>query len=447
MTQNEALALMKMGRNVFLTGPAGSGKTYVLNAYIAYLRAHRIDVGITASTGIAATHIGGTTIHSWAGVGIKQGLSEKDFKEILKKQYLRSRFDKVRVLLIDEISMLDGKRLDVVDAVCRAFRSDMRPFGGLQVIVCGDFFQLPPVEKDGEKDVDFAFLSRSWKDAKFATCYLSEYHRQDDTAFLDMLKKIRSRTIDDAARASLLERMSNTPSEEEIPHLYTHNFNVDVVNNRMLDALPGKEYTYEMTFSGEAPIAQSLARGSLAPQTLVLKKQAKVMFVKNNFEKGYVNGTLGTVEDFDDEGFPVIRVAAGRRITAAPVEWSIEEGDTKMAGITQIPLRLAWAITIHKSQGMSLDAAEIDLSKSFTPGMGYVALSRVRRLEAITLRGFNDMALAVDDTVFDHDVAFLEESARECAELAQRPMKDHEKTQKAFLKQSEKKTTIFDEIF
>ena len=165
MTQSEALDILKLGHNVFLTGAAGSGKTYVLNEFIAHLRQHKIGVGVTASTGIAATHLSGTTIHSWAGIGIKDLLEPTDIEKLLEKSRLKSRFAKTKVLIIDEISMLHGARLDMVDQVCRAFKDEIKPFGGLQVVLCGDLFQLPPVTKD-RKPPDFVHKSAAWRNMK-----------------------------------------------------------------------------------------------------------------------------------------------------------------------------------------------------------------------------------------------------------------------------------------
>ena len=147
MTQAEALDILKMGKNVFLTGPAGSGKTHVVNAYVHYLKSHAVDVAVTASTGIAATHIGGQTIHSWSGLGIRDMLSDRDIDDMMQKQYLYKRFEKTKVLVVDEVSMLHHFRLDLVEWICRQMKHNDKPFGGMQVILCGDFFQLPPVTR------------------------------------------------------------------------------------------------------------------------------------------------------------------------------------------------------------------------------------------------------------------------------------------------------------
>ena len=147
MLQSEALDILKMGRNVFLTGPAGSGKTHVLNAYVQYLKSHAVYVAVTASTGIAATHLGGQTIHSWSGLGVRDKLTDRDIEDLMERQYLYKRFDRTKVLIIDEVSMLHHFRLDLIEWICRQMKHNEKPFGGMQIILSGDFFQLPPVTR------------------------------------------------------------------------------------------------------------------------------------------------------------------------------------------------------------------------------------------------------------------------------------------------------------
>ena len=203
MRQKEALDILKLGKNVYLTGAAGSGKTHVLNEYISYLHKHRVPVGITASTGVAATHIGGTTIHSWAGIGIDSELSDYDIEKLTKKAYLKKRIMGVHVLIIDEVSMLDAERLDLVDRVCRMFREPFVPFGGLQVVLSGDLFQLPPISRAGEEDIEFVDASRAWNDLDLHVCYLNEQHRQGDTAYLSVLNAIRDQKVTEEIREHL----------------------------------------------------------------------------------------------------------------------------------------------------------------------------------------------------------------------------------------------------
>lgn len=422
MTQKEALTLLKMGKNVFLTGPAGSGKTYVLNSYIDYLEDHGVEVAVTASTGIAATHIGGMTIHSWSGIGIKDFLSQRDLDYLEQQQYLWKRFEKVKVLVIDEISMLKDTTLDMVDRVCKTFKRNEKPFGGLQVIFSGDFFQLPPIEKASASasvqaqpqtqslslEIDyeiqyevedtvrtpFAFISRSWKEAGLHVCYLHEQHRQEDSSLLTILNEIRSGEVSDDVRELLLERTRESDNVDTT-RLFTHNMNVDSYNLKKLEDVDGDERMYEMTSKGKRSGVEALKRGCLSPEELWVKIGSLVMFVKNNPMQGYVNGTIGEVVGYDDDDYPIVKDKEGREFIANPQSWAIEDQGTIVAEIFQVPLRLAWAITIHKSQGMTLDHAMIDLSNAFVPGQGYVALSRVKTLEGLFLKGINRQALEV----------------------------------------------------
>lgn len=419
-----------MGYNVYLTGQAGSGKTYLLNQYIKFLKDNHIPVAVTASTGIAATHLSGQTIHSWSGIGIKPQLQDKDLTRIAAKPHVRNKIREAKVLIIDEISMLHASRLDAVNAVCKYIRKNNSPFGGLQIILCGDFFQLPPVSETDDPKSEFAFSSQAWQEADLKICYLDEQHRQWDENFLRVLNDIRSQDVGEGTLEKLSTRLNASLDSGVKPtRLYTHNIDVDAVNAAHLKKLSGLDHVYDMTFSGDEDLAINLSKGCLAPQQLVLKVGARVMFVKNNPAKGYVNGTLGEVIAFDEEDFPIIRISSGREINVPPTSWILEDKDKPVAEISQVPLRLAWAITVHKSQGMSLDAAEIDLSKSFTYGMGYVALSRVRSLSGIRLLGINQMAFQVNEIVGRIDREFQNNSrliGKELDGMEKSQMKNHQ---------------------
>ena len=413
MTQAEALAILKTGVNVFLTGEPGSGKTHIVNAYVQYLRERGVEPAITASTGIAATHIGGYTIHSWSGVGVKRDISDYDIEMLLSKEKTARRIIDAKILIIDEISMLDATILASVDRVLRALRRrplmEEEPFGGLQVVFVGDFFQLPPVPERGEKSV-FAFASDSWRAANPVVCYLSEQHRQEDPLLLDLLLSMRRGAIGGDHRNHLRARIGVLPEKEVVTRLYTHNADVDRLNQDELIKIDGKEHRYEMQSQGNRTLVEALKNHCLSPQTLVLKEGAKVMFTRNNFDAGYVNGTLGTVRGFDDGGLPIIETRSGRTILVDTIDWTIQDGNKVLAKITQIPLRLAWAITVHKSQGMSLDAAIIDLGAAFEYGQGYVALSRVRSLDGLFLERMSEQALMLHPQVVRKDEEFHKRS-------------------------------------
>ena len=468
MRQSSALDILKTGQNVFLTGSAGSGKTYTLNQYIDYLRARRVPVAVTASTGIAATHMSGTTIHSWSGIGIKDELTDRDLTTLSRKQFLVDRLKDTAVLVIDEISMLHAKQINLVSQVLKHVRKNDKAFGGIQVVVAGDFFQLPPIGSKGESNREkFAFMSEAWLDAKFHICYLSEQHRQVSDAanggldLDDILNQIRRQEVTFESIAAL-EATYDQSVDIKRTRLYTHNLNVNKINDKELAALDGDMMRFEATSVGDSKLVETLKKTVRTQDELILKVGAKVMFIKNNTELGVSNGTMGELIGFaavkiddskdssdelieedssvndgaDDKGaeakdstknkksaakkekpkakkpttqkMPVVRLNSGREVIAEPEEWIIEDetGDV-LASYEQVPLCLAWAITIHKSQGMTLDAAEIDLSRTFELGQGYVALSRLKSLAGLQLLGMNDMSLQLDPLARGADKRFL----------------------------------------
>lgn len=417
MNQEKALAILKSGRNVFLTGSAGTGKTYVLNQYIKYLKARRIPVSVTASTGIAATHLEGTTIHAWSGIGIRDSLTPRQLAALKSKKYLQKHMEKTKVLIIDEVSMLHKRQLDLVNRVIKSFKETEETFGGLQLVLCGDFFQLPPIGDSGEMSRDkFCFMSESWIEADLSICYLTEQFRQADTRFSDLLNEIRSGEVSagairllDSRRSAGTDEASGEGLAEDTTRLYTHNLDVDRVNEDYLRNLGGKIKSFEAVVKGNMKLAETISKSIMAPPELLLKENSKVMFVKNNYEKGYLNGSIGRVLRFDKEGIPVVRLSNGYELKAEPEEWRIEDETGKLlVSYTQVPLRLAWAITVHKSQGMTLDAALMDLGRTFEKGQGYVALSRVKDLEGLVLVDFNQTALQVDPLALRADQRFQE---------------------------------------
>lgn len=413
MKQETALKLLKAGENVFLTGSAGAGKTYTLNQYIQYLKARKVPVAITASTGIAATHMNGMTIHTWAGIGIKDVLSDHDLKNMKERKYLKEHLENAQVLIIDEISMLHAKQLNLVNQVLKYFKESDEAFGGIQVIVAGDFFQLPPVGKSEERNRDkFCFMSEAWVEAKFRVCYLTEQHRQGNDILNDILNAIRSQSISQQ-HIQALEHTREQDIGDTFTRLYTHNADVDQINYQHLHAIASNGQQFDAKCDGNAKLLETLKSSVRAPESLVLKKHAKVMFVKNNFDVGYINGSLGEVVGFEEDDeygiLPKVELTDGTTLLVEPETWSVDNDAGKtIASFQQIPLRLAWAITIHKSQGMTLAAAEINLSHTFEKGQGYVALSRLKSLSGLRLLGFNLQALELDSLALKADRRFQE---------------------------------------
>jgi ATP-dependent DNA helicase PIF1 len=414
MQQDQALELLKMGKNIFLTGAAGSGKTYVLNKYINYLKENNVRVAVTASTGIAATHLQGATLHSWSGIGVKDNLTQKDLEKLLTSSRIRRNYNNTKVLIIDEISMLHKHQLDMVDTVARYILNKDISFGAMQIVLCGDFFQLPPVSAGfSSEEVQFAFEGVAWQDGDFHVCYLHEQHRQGDDPLLAILNDIRSGAAGEHTKVPLRTRYKKEPQgAAKATKLYSRNINVDSINERELANLQGQEKIFNMATTGFSLLVEGLKKSCLAIEQLKLKIGAEVMFIKNDTMGRYVNGTRSVVVGFDQKsGWPVVKTFDNDMIIAYPEEWKYEDNGVVRATLLQVPLRLAWAITIHKSQGMTLDAAEIDLGDAFEPGMGYVALSRVRSLNGLKLMNLNEMALTVHPKILEQDKIFKDDSA------------------------------------
>ena len=419
MNQELALGILLSGENVFLTGPAGSGKTYLLNQFIRLAKSDGKHVSVTATTGLAATHLGGATIHSWSGIGVHDELPAH-FVDMLSKGR-REIIEKTDVLIIDEISMLHDYRLDMIDDVCRLVRSrpDV-PFGGIQVVMSGDFFQLPPVNRGDSRSGSFVVNSNAWRELDPIICYLDEQHRQDDEQLSEILTAMRQGDIRRRHAEMLLSRVGISPEEDaHLTELHTTNIDVDTINEKQLASLDGDEVFYEQTTTGAQNYVENLQRSVLAPSVLRLKEGALVMAVKNSPDKRYANGSIGVVTRFEEgSDYPVVEFLNGRVVSMQPDTWELRDGDKKRASITQIPLRLAWAITVHKSQGMTLDAARIDLRKAFVEGMGYVALSRVKNVRNLYLHGINQMALKVSPEALEIDAALRQKSAADAKRLS-----------------------------
>lgn len=403
--QTIALNILKTGNNVFITGSAGTGKTYLLNKYTFYLKSRKIIPTIVAPTGIAASHLQGQTIHSYFSLGIRDTIDDDYIDSLLEKKYLQTRFAKLTVLIVDEISMVSPEMFTAMDKILRAFKENDIPFGGVQTILSGDFFQLPPISRV-PKDKRFAWQSPSWKELELKTCYLQEKFRQDDNVLISILDEIRTGSVSSNSYEVLNARHHKDLGLDFTPtKLYTHNVDVDRINSDELNKLTNPSHSFKYKSEGTAKNVEKIFKSSLVLEEMTLKKDALVMFIKNNHELGYVNGTTGVVVDFDKQTYlPVVKTSYGALIRVTLEDWTIENDSSNIvAKVSQIPLKLAWAITIHKSQGMTLDSAEIDLSKTFEVGQGYVALSRIKNIEGLRLMGLNDMALTVDPLILHID--------------------------------------------
>jgi ATP-dependent exoDNAse (exonuclease V) alpha subunit len=329
--------------------------------------------------------------------------------DILANTYTLQRIIRTEVLIIDEISMVSDKLLNVIDKLAMHARNNTKPFGGIKIIAVGDFFQLPPVKGD------YCFTSAAWEHADFKICYLHEQHRQSDKVFNDILTNIRAGFLTDEQKDIIRSRVVDDVSGLGAIRLDTHNKKVDDINIMKLDRLEGESRTYVMDKRGNESAVAGLMANCLSPERLRLKVGAPVLFTKNHTDKTWVNGSQGEVVELQED---VVRVKMknGNVVQVLRDSWERTEGygarKVVIASVTQFPLKLAWAITIHKSQGMTLDDAVIDVSQVFACGHAYVAVSRVKALEGVHFQGrLTSGFLAVDEEVMAKDREFLRASA------------------------------------
>ena len=417
MTQKQALKVLHSGRNAFITGAAGSGKTYLLRHFVK--EAHKKDkkIAVTATTGLAASHLNGRTIHAWSGAGIASELSENLLRKLLRNRSLCNEIRSTDILIIDEISTLHSYRLDMIDRICRHIRAQSAPFGGLQVVLCGDFFQLAPILESREPEVliqqsRLAVGAAAWQALNLVICYLkTQYRQRAEDPLLEVLNALRNNQIESQHLDILNSRILAKP--ESATALYCHNQDTEGINQAKLQALPAQMSTFTARVQdlSKKKLSSQFFKNSLVAEKLQLKEGALVMFIKNDLQNKYINGTLGRVVGFTlSTGYPVVKTKQGRTIETELASWRVEQNEVALMEVKQIPLKLAWAITVHKSQGLTLESAFIDLSRAFEPGMGYVALSRVRDLDNLYLKQFNEMALQMNPEVLNLDQVLRQKS-------------------------------------
>lgn len=425
MLQEDALELMECGYNILLTGGAGTGKSHTLKKYITHLEklTSSEKVAITASTGLAASLIGGKTIHSWLGIGVKQEMTDQQIFEMLQKNDHKAlTIKKCKVLIMDEISMLHRKQFELANRVVQIAKSSSLPFGGIQVIIVGDFCQLPPVVKERQVEPDrerFCFMSKSWTDLDLKHCYLEKSFRSESNQLNDLLNAIRTQSVKQPHLDLLKNRIIKT--DKDVLELHTHNTNVDYINFQKLASLDSESKTFSMVKEGNFKLIENLMKNCLAVEELELKVGAKVLFIRNDPIGIFVNGTQGVIKEFKEDPelglLPVVETKDGETIIVEKARWEAENHQgVVVAYIEQFPLKLAWAITIHKSQGMSLQEAKIDLNKVFEHGQGYVALSRLTNITGVFLIGFNQYSLHMNKLAIKADQRFRELSEENLTE-------------------------------
>jgi ATP-dependent exoDNAse (exonuclease V) alpha subunit len=416
--EQEILDSLRSGQNTFITGSAGSGKTYLASAFARSAS----NVALTATTGVAALNIGGETIHRFLGLGIasrdfeagriigkwnKIKKSTKPWDE--RKWRLMQNLD---AIVIDEVSMLRRDQFELIDIVLSSIMDNPVAFGGIQMILVGDFFQLPPVVTgyDVNKYPDlmnpYCFQSQLWNQAGFESFNLQTNYRQGEGEFLDALEEIRVGNITDDVKNIMQSRLDiDLKIPMEPVKLFSHKGTVQTENISCLKKLPGDKILSTADFEGKQYDVDILEKECPAESKLYFCKNAQVMMLTNDPTERWVNGTMGIIQSVD----PVkIKLSTGEIVEVKPHKWErtvhkVMPNDTISTGIvatmTQYPFKLAYATTIHKSQGLTLDYTDIDLDNCFAPGQAYVALSRAKTLEGLRLRGWNKNSIKIDKRV------------------------------------------------
>lgn len=460
--------VVEQGKSVFFTGPAGTGKSVLMRAIIAELKKKHVRdpdrVAVTASTGLAACNIGGITLHSFSGIGLGKEPAQALVKKVRRNPKAKTRWMRTKCLIIDEISMVDGQLFDKLSQIGRTIRNNGRPWGGIQLIITGDFLQLPPVPDGEQRESVFAFDASTWQTSIDHTIGLTQVFRQRDPEFANMLNEMRLGRISDKTEKAFqaLSRPLAFNDGIESAQLFPTRNQVEMSNDRRMRELPGAPFKFDALDSGDPVVRDKLLVNMMAPKSIVLKVGAQVMLIKN-LDDTLVNGSLGTVIDFTDQKtleqdmaaeadsssnigrakkklgafmadeapstnkYPLVKFVAAngasRVILCIPEEWKVElpNGDIQAKRV-QVPLILAWSLSIHKAQGQTLDRVTVDLGRVFEKGQAYVALSRATTQDGLRVLGFKRDKVMAHPKVVDFYKKLY--SAEEAAEMKPASIKD-----------------------
>jgi ATP-dependent DNA helicase PIF1 len=395
--QARALPLLQSECNVFLSGAAGSGKSFLIRA--ARQALDHDQYPILASTGAAAVLVGGRTFHSFFGLGILEGGPQKTFERALKNGKLKKRLNEIKGFIIDEISLISGEAFTLAETIAKELRNKPSPWGGLRVIAVGDFAQLPPVSRGTFKD--WCFQAKSWSDSDFKNIFLKENQRVQQSHYLSILNDIRKGHLSSQVTDFLQQSTRPYDDEEERLCLFALREKVETRNRLELDRINEEVVAVPSIYLGDEKHLDSMTRVSPVPMELKLKIGCKVLFVKNDPSQRWVNGTRGTVQSISEDKITV-KKDYGREVTVEKSQFSLLDADGNiMASIINFPLILAYAVTIHRAQGATLERAWVDLSNLWEPGHAYVGLSRFRQESDVSILGWHSKSFKTDRLVSD----------------------------------------------
>lgn len=384
--QQDAVEDAVKGHNLFITGGGGVGKSVVIETIVKMLKEKGKKVAICASTGIAAVNVGGQTIHSLLGLGTTSSMEElRPRLRYLDLDRTRQRLQNLDTIIIDEISMISGSYLDMINFMLQTIMlKGSFPFGMVQMIFVGDILQLPPILNTKTK-FPYMYMSDAWNSSDFKIHYLTHVYRQEDKEMQGFLCNVRDNTNLKNALEYFNRRVKAFEDDSDATRLFSKNVDVDRVNLERLDSNSNTEYYYKADFSGDDNLIEKLKKNCMAVEDLYLKEGVPVLCLRNDFKKGIYNGMKGYVSDCSREGVTITTKKGGSYLIES-VDWEFKGVDGEvLAKMNQIPLKLAFATSIHKSQGMTLDSLVFDPRGTFAPGQVYVALSRVRTYEGLSI--------------------------------------------------------------
>ncbi len=391
--QQRALELLQGQENIFLTGAAGSGKSFLLKEYLK-----NKDIPILASTGAAAILVGGRTFHSFFGLGIMEGGVEATVQRASKNKKLMKRIKKSKEIVIDEVSMLSGPTLRAAELIAKQAFNKTAPWGGMRVIVVGDFSQLPPVNPFSRQK-EWAFQDPVWAESQFVPVVLKKIMRSSDADFLEILRRIRHGIVDESVTQFLDSRVQVQPTGD-FTRLFPHRKDVDSYNLQQLQEIDHEVHTFTTVYSGKEADIERFRKHSPIADEIHLKKDALVMIRQNDPAGRWVNGSLGRIQKISEESLK-IKLDGGRTIELEKADFTLLDADGNPAvSATNFPITLAWAMTIHKAQGATLDQMHVDLRKIWEPGQTYVALSRVKGPQSLFIEGWSKNSIFCDRDVF-----------------------------------------------